>query len=413
MGFIPTIYTTLRVFYLGNLPNDYSYSIAGQLSWVNLFYEIINESIILPLYYFLGQVVSNKNEFTNRVKTGLKLVGVVYLLAFFIICLWIKPLLNVMATNQLIIDESANYIRLEAFANIFIILFQFSLISLLVLGKVRLVYLITLIKLLLYVLLDYFLVSNMSFLLNLGVNSIAISNIIVNVILFIIALYMLFINGVNVVDHKKSDYRWFKELARVGFLSGVESFVRNTAYIVMISRMINIVNEQGVYWVANSFIWGWLLLPITQLGELIKQEISIDVKNIKNNTVGYFAITVIVIVAWFVLIPLYKPFMQYVLNYNDVDRLYKVVMISLGFYVLFAIQNVFDSTFYGLGKTHYMLFESVITNTIYYGASFILYLMGYWQPTLISIVLLFGIGNVFDTIVSLGAYLFLLKKNDY
>lgn len=31
----------------------------------------------------------------------------------------------------------------------------------------------------------------------------------------------------------------------------------------MISRMVNVVGEQGTYWVANNFIWSWLLLPIT------------------------------------------------------------------------------------------------------------------------------------------------------
>ena len=40
MGFCPTIYTTLRVFFLGSLPGDWAFSIAGQLSWVNLIYEI-------------------------------------------------------------------------------------------------------------------------------------------------------------------------------------------------------------------------------------------------------------------------------------------------------------------------------------------------------------------------------------
>ena len=85
-------------------------------------------------------------------------------------------------------------------------------------------------------------------------------------------------------------------------------------------------------------------------------------------------------------------------------------MILVGFYVLYAIQNVFDSTFYGLGKTNYMLFESVVTNTIYYGVAFILYITNLWTPSLIGIALLFGIGNAFDSIVSLIAYIFLLKK---
>lgn len=69
MGLVPTIYTTLRVFWLGNLSGDWSYSIAGQLSWINLIYEVINEAIILPLFYFVGKVLSDKKELTNRMKT--------------------------------------------------------------------------------------------------------------------------------------------------------------------------------------------------------------------------------------------------------------------------------------------------------------------------------------------------------
>ena len=72
---------------------------------------------------------------------------------------------------------------------------------------------------------------------------------------------------------------------------------------------------------------------------------------------------------------------------------------------------MFDSIFYGLGKTNYMLFESVVTNTVYYGLAFILYLKGIWTPSLIGgIALLFGIGNAFDSVVSLGAFAYLLKK---
>ena len=75
----------------------------------------------------------------------------------------------------------------------------------------------------------------------------------------------------------------------------------------MISRMINVVGEQGTYWVANNFIWGWLLLPIIQLGELIKQEVSTDSDKVRKNSLGYFVITLLVCLIWLVLIPLYKP----------------------------------------------------------------------------------------------------------
>ena len=412
MGLVPTIYTTLRVFWLGNMPGDWSFSIAGQLSWINLIYEVINEAIILPLFYFVGKVLSDKKELTNRIKTGLLITVAIYAALSVVVITCAKPLLNVMATDPSIIDASAEYIRIEAIANIFGILGQFALVGLVTLGKEKLVYVMTGVKLLLCVVLDAFLVSNLVFSAKLGVNGIGFSNIIVNAVLFATSLVLLAKNGVVVFNKEKMDFKWAKEFAKIGGISGAESFVRNLAYMVMIARMVNVVNEQGTYWVANNFIWGWLLLPVIQLGELIKQETSTNKEAVKNNTLGYFTITAISVAIWCVLIPVYKPFMQYVLNFNEVDKLFDLVMVLFGFYVLYAIQNVFDSTFYGLGKTHYMLFESIITNTVYYGAAFILYVAGVWKPTLIGIALLFGIGNAFDTLVSLGAYCFLLKKNE-
>ena len=152
------------------------------------------------------------------------------------------------------------------------------------------------------------------------------------------------------------------------------------------------------------------MLPVIQLGELIKQEVSADKENVRRNSLGYFSITAVISVLWFVSIPVWKPFMTHILGFTDVNKLFELVMVLVGFYVLYAIQNVFDSTFYGLGKTTYMLFESVVTNTFYYGIAFILYAANVWMPTLTGIALLFGIGNAFDSIVSFVAYAFLLRK---
>ena len=102
--------------------------------------------------------------------------------------------------------------------------------------------------------------------------------------------------------------------------------------------------------------------------------------------------------------------MEHVLKFYDVNKLFELVMVLIGFYVLYAFQNVFDATFYGLGKTHYMLFESVVTNVIYYGICFILYVTGVFKPTLIGIALMFGIGNAFDSVVSGVAYWYMRKR---
>ena len=47
---------------------------------------------------------------------------------------------------------------------------------------------------------------------------------------------------------------------------------------------------------------------------------------------------------------------------------------------------------------------------LYYGIAFILYATKVWTPSLTGIALLFGIGNAFDSIVSLMAYVFLPRK---
>ena len=410
LGLVPTIYTTVRVFFLGQLPGEYSFSIAGQLSWVNLLYEILSEAIVLPLFFFIGKVLTDKKEFANRMRTGLLVsVGAYTVLSVVIIAL-AKPLLSLMATDKAIIDASATYIRIESVASIFSLAFNFVMVGMVTLGKEKYVYVLTAVKLVLCLLVDTFMVSTLPVSLNLGVNGIAFSNIIVNVILVATAIILLRKEGISLFKKEKLSFGWMKDFAKVGGISGLESFVRNIAYMLMIARMVNMVGEQGTYWVANNFIWGWLLLPVLQLGELIKRETATDENAIKNNSLGYFIITLAICVLWCITIPLWKPFMEHILNFSDVDKLFELVMVLLGFYMLYAFQNVFDSTFYGLGKTNYMLFESVVTNTIYYGAAFILYLCGAWQPTLIGIALLFGIGNAFDAIVSLVAYVFLLKK---
>ena len=410
LGFVPTVYTTVRVFFLGQLPGEWSFSIAGQLSWVNLIYEILNEAIILPLFYFVGSVKDDKKALSNRVRTGMVITGAVYSALAAVVLMFAEPMLRLMAADPSIVGESATYIRIESIANIFSVLTQFALVVLVSVNKSRYLYTLTVARLVLCLVFDTFLVSSLPISANLGVNGIGYSNIIVNAFLLAVSLVLLSKEGVKVMTKAKADFLWTKELAGIGGISGLESLVRNLFYMLMIVRMVNVVGEQGTYWVANNFIWGWLLLPVLQLGELIKQDAAADSSNITKNSSGYFGITAGITVLWLVSIPLWKPFMTHVLGFDDVNKLFELVMILLPFYVLYAFQNVFDSIFYGLGKTSYMLFESVVTNTVYYGAAFVLYVAGVWSPSLVGIALMFGLGNAFDSIVSFAAYKHLLKK---
>lgn len=409
-AFLPTIYSTLRIFYLGNIPNEWTFSIAGQLSWVSLLYEILTEAIILPLFFFIGKNIEKKDKILNLVKTGLVISFIPFFIVSSIIIAFPRQLLELMAINPNIIEETIPYIRLEAVANIFLILLLFVQTIIFSIKKEKYIYLLTFLRLILTIFLDTVFISNFNFSLKLGVNGIGYSNILLNLSLFILSLFILAKEDINIFKKIKLDFSWVKELAKIGGVSGLESFVRNIFYLIMISRMVNVVNEQGTYWVANSFIWGWLLLPILQLGELSKLEVSQDKDKFYNNISSYFTLTFIICSLWFITIPFWKGFMLHILNFKEVDKLFDLALLLSGFYIFFALQNVVDSIFYGIGKIQYILWQSLIVNIIYYGIAFILYLKGYFSPSLKGIALLFGYGLIFDFIVSFISYYILRKK---
>jgi Na+-driven multidrug efflux pump len=163
-GFVPTIYTTVRTFFLGQLPGEWAFSIAGQLSWINLIYEVVNEAIILPLFFFMGaDAGEDKSEFSNRLKTGLLATAGIYAVLTLLIQIFAEPLLTFMAASPEIIEESAQYIRIESIANVFKVLLDFALVSLITLKKEKHIYILTGSRLILCLVCDSFLVSSASF----------------------------------------------------------------------------------------------------------------------------------------------------------------------------------------------------------------------------------------------------------
>lgn len=410
-GLIPTLYTTFRIFLIGQLPGDWGYSIASQLQWVNLLYEILQEALILPLFFFIGGVLLNKNALINRIKTGLFFTFGVYTLLSILIFIFAKQLVTLMSQDQSLIDQTVQYIRLETIAMIFMTLVKYVMVVLVTIKKDKNVYVVLIAQLIMTVIFDVFLVSTLSLSLNLGVNGIAITNISVNTILLIVSIILLYKNDLPLFSTKKNDFSWLKELFKKGGISGLESFVRNVAFMLMIVRMVNVVGEQGTFWIANNFIWGWLLLPVLQLGELIKANCGEEnYVAVKEKSLGYFFITFIIVIIWAFTIPLWKPFMKSILqipNYNDV---FYIVIISVGFYVLFAFNNVIDSIFYGLGKTNYMLFQSLVINIVFYGTAFILFKTQIFIPNLTLLALMFASGTAADSLLTMGMYFWLLKR---
>ena len=195
---------------------------------------------------------------------------------------------------------------------------------------------------------------------------------------------------------EKWNFSWLKDWFKVGKFSGIESLLRNFVFMMMIVRMVNIVAEQGNYWIANSFIWNWLLIPGLALADLVKKEIGENTENIM--AFEYSAMETVFTICD---------------ECSEYETVFGIVLLETGFYITFLFNScICDSTFYGLGKTNYMLIQSLCIDGLYYGIMFILYLTGVFVPTLLGIALMFGIGMTLDFIPTLVLYIMILKKEN-
>ena len=411
-GLLPTIYTTVRFHFLGNIPSDWGYNIASQLQYINLMFEVLQEMLILPLFFLIGKTIQDRDITRNKIKTGsITLFGLIFIFSL-VLFIFAEGIVRAMAQNLDLIKGTVSYIRYELVGVLFANLVKFFMVILILKEYKKDIYILLVIQMVCTILFDSLFISELRYSMLLGVNGIAYSNIIVNIIMLVYVMYKIFTYyGISLKAYFKSlDFTWLKEWAKIGSFSGLESFVRNLAFMIMIIRMVNVVSEQGTYWVANTFIWSWMLLPILTLGELIKKETSQGNELIRKNTRTYFLVTTFIVLLWIVLIPLWKPFLELVMNVSEFEKVYSLVLLQLGFYIVFAYNNVMDSTFYGVGRTDYMLYQSLIVNILFYGTAYILFRTGIYVPTLQNIALLFGLGMLFDFIPTTLLYIRLLKN---
>ena len=407
---IPASYQTVRIYFLGDLPTEWGVNIASQLVWVDLLYEILEEALILPLFYLLGKSSGSKSELESKARTGIVISGGVYAVLSLIIIVFAGQLCEWMAVDQNTIGATAGYIRLESIASTIGIISKFVTVLFVTIEKERFMYLLLIIRTVMTVVLDTLLISGLPFSADMGVNGIAVTNISVSVVCVVVSFICLKKENINIFRREKADLFWLREYGKIGAFSGAESFIRNIAFMLMVSRMVNVISESGTYWVANSFIWTWLLLPTQAMYDVVKKETAGSKENIRIKTGGYFAASVIFSLVWLVSVPVWEPFIRYVLNNGAYKTIVHLVLISTPFYIVYIFNCVLDGTIYGRGKTSYMLIESIFTNGLYYTTMFILWKNGIWTPSLEGIALMFGTGMAVDFLPTLACYLYLLKK---
>ena len=411
----PTVYTTARIHFLGDLPSDWGFNIASQLAWVNLALEVLQEALILPLFHCIGATIADSKATIRKTRSGMTVVFAMHAAFAAAVLASADLLVEWMAQKPDLADETAGYIRLEMIGAVLFSLARFMGIVFVLMNLRFHLYAILGVQTVLSVFCDAFFLSALDFSLQLGVSGIAYSNALASLaaLTYSIAVFTRK-TGMRAADWltRRGDFNWMRAWAKVGGFSGGDSLVRNVFYLLFISRMINVVEEQGTYWIANGFIWGWLLLPLLPLADLLKRDAagaeSIDHRE---KTFAYFGIAAGICALWAATIPGWDAFAKIVLNAPDPGKIVELVLLLLPFYVLFCFNTLMDSVFYGKGKTDLLAIQSVVTNFSVYGAAFILFQAGVFSPTLASIALLFGTGILVDSIVTFVMYRNLILKN--
>ena len=409
-GFIPLIYSTTRIHLLGTMPDAWAFSIAAQVAWLNVGYEVLSEALLIPLAFLLGQVISEKRAYQTRVSTSLLIVLVFYLVATAFVLFLTPKLVTSMQQEASLIMQTSEYIRLESIAILLSSVFSFFHLILVLKDKQSALYLLLGLQVALTLLGDSVFVSQLPFSFSLGVNGIAVTNICVNLCLSILCLVYLSKENIGLRYVRLRHQKWIKDWLNIGCKSGLESFVRNLAFSMMILKLMNEVQQADIYWITNQFIWGWLLLPSLALGQLIKQDTATHHGLTSEKINAYLVLSALIISLWLISMPLWHDFITTVMGISASVQVVQLATLLIGFYALFALNHVIDSYFYGLGRTDLMLYQSLIINTFFYGSAYISYHIGLFIPSLESIALMFGFGLLFDTFLTFSLYFFLRKR---
>jgi Na+-driven multidrug efflux pump len=237
-----------------------------------------------------------------------------------------------------------------------------------------------------------------------GIEGLAIANLLNETIAFFVVLFLL-------IKFLEIDIKTFFSLPQKDDLSifgnvslgiCIESLVKNVAYFFLIIGFINSLGskEIGGYYLSMHLYWNFYLVPVLAIIEMSRALLarSSEKQTMQNilrvNLYGVGAVLLI----WCILFPFTEKLFALFSTDKDVILFANQSFIWLFIpYILMSINMVIDSLFYSTGKTKYLAYQSLWTNILVYLNAYILYYFNIWQPTFISVLILFGIGILVDS----------------
>ena len=399
LSLVPAIIQTVETFVISTSVSTAGIDVIGQIEWFDLIDETIQAFLIIPLYSILNAILKHdEDNFGKGVfKTGL-VAFILYTIFSIVVLIYSAHLVSFMNPNDVDLSLVNTYLSTSTIAFMVGIIVSFVNVVFVVIGKSRNVYIYLGVRTIITIITDFIVIPRF------GVVGVAVSNILINIILAIVGIVILYLNkAIKISWFKKENLKVAKDWTRVGAFSGIQQFIANFVYAIMIVKMVNMVAEQGNYWVANNFVWGWLLIPIYAITEVIRKDCKDGYKELKQS--NYYLIITGIIILWLITIPLWIPFFRGIERLENYQRIFEIVLLVFPFFIPYAFQQIPDNIFIGLGKTKYNFINTVIVNFVYYGIWYILYKTNAITFTMKTIILMFGFGMVVSYAIS-----FVLEK---
>lgn len=377
--FMPSVYLLVRMNIVS--VHNVDINILGQMEWFDLIDEIITTAFITPLYYLLKSKEPKKNGFSFAVSFG------VYFLFTVIISLYIGSIsafMNAEYAKKYLLMQSVS--MLIAFVGVFVNLLF------IIYDHYDFIVWFTVLKLVLMSLADYLLIPVFK---DLGASY---SEIFVNA--WIAVLGIVFILKKKYISFSVCGKDFLRAWIGKGSFSGLQIFLDNFIYAFLVCRMVNAVSESGNYWVANNFIWGWLLVPVICLVQIVQKN-SLEKITFQN----VWKCICAVVFVWVLTVPLWKFFIHSIMGIHNEKDILNILYVLVPYYLCYMIAAVLDAWFVSKGKTIYLFINSFIVNIGYYGIMYVLFQMGMFHLNIYFIIHLFGLGMAVHMLISIRLYL--------
>jgi len=409
---VPSVYNSYNIYLIGNaIPSENSLAIVSQWQFIQVIVEIIQESLVFPIFYFIGSQLKGGNMkiLSSRIAIIFRLLLIILLPITVILFFQIDLFVNIIDTPEEIIYATKSYLEIRIGALTISIINIGLIIIVESLNKKKLLLKILLLKMIFFLVFDSLFFGGYSFSMDLGIRGVALSNLIVEVLILIfVSICITRITKTNILRgfNSKFEFADLKLFGRISIGIGIESAIKNIAYLTMIITIINTLGTKpiGGYYLSMHFFWSFLLVPILSLADTLKVLIANNFNNIhaiKNLLKFGFFTTLLLFFCWLLLIPVLDPIFKYFNKDIEIVNYAKIAFYILFLpYCLLSLNLILNSVFYGLGDTKYLAYKSIITNLSVYLVAYVCYKTQLWTPTFSSVLILFSIGIVVGTVLT-------------